>query len=209
MKGLIVVLGALLATLALAASAFASSRSAADGRGDTRGSHWPGPGYTWSPTYDCWVTAGAAGCGEGDYFENQGPLLDIVSVSHGHGGRNLVHRVTMARNWQSSLLAPSVGGQVSLFFDLDRDAAFERRLDVYLRRGKPAGVVRAGSRSVGVAAVARPSRKTVQISFPRRVLGRGAVTYRWFAFAGIECRRKFDRCGDRAPSASLLRHRLL
>jgi hypothetical protein len=208
MKGLVVVLGVVLSTLALAAGAAADSRSAADPRNDAKGSHWPGPGYTWSATYSCWVTAANPNCGEGDYFENMGPRLDIASVRHGHAGRLVAHRVSMVRNWQNSLLGPELGGQISLYFNLDRDPVLERRLDVFLRNGRLAAVMRAGSRTVGSASVSRPNRKTVEVRFARGLLARGPVRYRWFAFSGVVCARRYDRCGDRSPGASLLSHRV-
>jgi hypothetical protein len=207
MKGLLVVLGVVLLALGVVSGAAADSRGASDPRNDTKGSHWPGPGYTWSRD-GCWVTAASPTCGEGDYFEDEGPLFDIASIRHGHRGAQIVHRVTMVRNWGNALLAAGRRGQISLYFNLDRDAVFERRLDLYLRRGKPAAIMRAGSRSVGSAVVTRPNRKAVEVRFPRGLLGRRALTYRWFAFSGIGCSRKYDRCGDRSPGASLLSHRV-
>jgi hypothetical protein len=200
--------GLVLAALVLAAPAAADSRTARDPVGDTKGSHYPGPPYVWSSAHDCWVTKAVQECGEFDYFEYVGWRLDIASVSHAHSGRSVVHRVTMARKWQSNELGSGRGGQISLYFNLDRDGALERRLDLYLRRGKAAGIMRAGSRSVGSVSVTRPNAKTVEVRFPRTSLGAGRVTYRWFAFAGIQCKRKYDRCGDRSPNGALVTHRL-
>ena len=191
-----------------AAPAAADSRTVRDVRGDTKGSHYPGAPYAWSSAHGCWITPAYPECGETDYFENAGPRLDIASISHGHSGKLLVHRVAMGRNWRNSLLDAGHRGQISLYFNLDRDAAFERRLDLYLRRGKLAGVVRAGSRRVASVAVTRPNAKTVEMRFARTSLGAGGLTYGWFAFAGIACKRQYDRCGDRAPSPALLSHRL-
>ena len=202
------VFGLVLAALVLAAPAAADPRSARDAVRDTKGSHYPGAPYYWSSAHGCWVTPTVQECSDTEYFENAGPLLDIASISHGHSRSALVHRVTMARSWPSSLLDPGRGGQISLYFNLDRDAAFERRLDLYLRRGKPAGIMRAGRRSVGSVSVTRPNAKTVQMRFARTALGRGRLTARWFAFAGVACKRKYDRCGDRSPNGALLAHRL-
>lgn len=208
MKRLIPVVVLISAALALAGVASADSRTVNDGRGDTRGSHYPGAPYVWSSEHDCWVTKEVQECGENDYFDYVGHLLDIASVAQGHKGKLVVHRVTMARTWRNSLLGAANRGQISLYFNLDRDAAFERRLDVYLRRGKPAGIMRAGSRSVGSVQVSRPNAKTVEVRFARTALGRGPLTYKWFAFAGIACKRTHDRCGDRSPNAALVAHRL-
>lgn len=197
-----------LAAFVFAGVAAADSRTAKDARGDTRGSHYPGAPYFWSPSHDCWITDEAPECGENDYFDYVGHLLDIASVSHGHKGAQLVHRVTMARNWKNSLLSRAQGGQLSLYFNLNANAAFERRLDVFLRKGKPAAAMRSGSRTIGSPVVSRPNARTIEIRVARTSLGRGRLTYRWFAFAGIVCKRKHDRCGDRSPNATLLAHRL-
>ena len=197
----------MLVALVVTAPASADSRTVGDARGDTKGSHYPGAGYVWSPQLGCWVRD-VQECGENDYFENMGPRLDIASVSHGHRGKLVVHRITMTRNWSNVLLSSAQRGQMSLYFNLDRDAAFERRLDLYLRGGKAAGIMRAGSRSVGSVTVTRPNAKTVELRFLRSALSARPVTYRWFAFAGVACKRQYDRCGDRSPNGALLAHRV-
>jgi hypothetical protein len=208
MRGRIVVLIALLGLVAVS-SAQADSRKASDPRGDTKGSHWPGPGFVWTTSGPCagsWTSTQTGSCGENDYFENAGPLLDITSVSHGHARSTLVHRLSTARAWKNSLLSAARGGQISFFFDTDSDAAFERRIDVYFAGGKLRAVMRNGSgRAVARPTPTRPSTKTVQVSFPRSLL-RGHVE--WFAFAGIHCKRKFDLCGDRSPGNRLIGHHL-
>jgi hypothetical protein len=47
---------------------------------------------------------------------------------------------------------------------------------------------------------------TLEAAFSRDLLGAGVGAYRWFAFAGVDCRRRYDLCGDRAPRG-LLAHR--
>jgi hypothetical protein len=195
------------ASAAVATPAVADTRTAKDPRRDTKGSHYPGKPYVWSAAHGCWVTEEVQECGENDYFENAGPLLDLASLSHGHRGAQLVHRVAMARNWKNALLSPGRGGQISLYFDVNQNAAFERRLDVFLRKGKLAAAMRAGSRTVATPVVTRPNAKTIEIRLTRASLG-GPRTYKWFAFAGVACKREHDRCGDRSPNGGLLAHRL-
>jgi hypothetical protein len=143
-------------------------------------------------------------CGEGDYAQDDGPLLDLVSISQSRSGATLTHRLTMRKNWATSLLSPERKGQISLYVSTDRDAKFERRLDLYLRRGKLAAIMRNDlGRSVGTSTAKRIGRNGVQVSFNRSLLGAGVKTYRWFAFSGIGCKRRYDLCGDRAPNASL------
>jgi hypothetical protein len=201
-----ILLSVLLAALAAVQAAAASTRSVADPRNDYKGSGWPGPGWTWSQEHGCWLTAAMPDCGEGDYFENAGDLLDITGIRHGHRGGLLTHRVSFARNVGPATLTEREG-QISLYFSTDRDAAFERRLDIVARGRGFRGVMRnAAGRSVGSATVTRPNGRAVEAAFSRSLLGARVGAYRWFAFAGIDCRRRHDLCGDRAPRA-LLAHR--
>ena len=206
-KRVSILLGVVLVALAAVQTAAADRRGVADPRRDFKGSHWPGPGATWSQANQCWILAGATGCGEGDYFENQGGRLDIVTARHAHQGRLLAHRLVTSRRWAPALL--SQGGQISFFFSTDADAAFERRLDVLPARRGLRGVMR-NSRGgvVGRASATRPNGSSVEVAFARRLLGAGVRSYRWLAFAGIECRRKYNACGDRAPNSRLARHAL-
>jgi hypothetical protein len=200
-------LAAALTALALVSSAQASSRTVRDPKGDPKGSDYPGPAFVWGgnsgPCAKQWVSVATGACGEGDYGEDRSALLDIASVSHGHRGSLLVHRLTTYRRWRLGVL--SLGGQISFYFNLDADPALERRLDLAVSRGKPYGVIRntRNGRLVGRARASRPSRRAIELTFPRARLGR---SYRWFAFAGIGCRRRYDACGDRSPGASLIRH---
>lgn len=210
MRGRIAVLTAL-AGLVLVAGAQADTRKVGDARGDTKGSHWPGPGFVWGTEGECagsWVSTETGSCGENVYFENAGPLLDITSVSHAHRSTSLVHRLSTARTWRNALLSANRGGQISFYFDTDSDAAFERRLDLYFQGGKLRGVMRNGAgRAVARLVAKRPNARTVEVSFPRSRLGRG-VHVEWFAFAGITCKRKYALCGDRSPGARLITHHL-
>lgn len=205
MKRLLFLLPLLVAVLAAAQPALAGTRSVSDPRRDFKGSGWPGRGWTWSQQQGCWVSARMPECGEADYFENAGGLLDIRGIRHGHRGALLTHRVSFARNVGPATLTQREG-QISFYFSTDRDAAFERRLDIVAHGRGFHGVMRnAAGRSVGRTSVVRPSRRSVEARFSRSLLGtRGA--YRWFAFAGIDCRRRYAVCGDRAPRA-LLAHR--
>jgi hypothetical protein len=203
-KRSILVLPLFLAMLAVAQPALASTRSVADPRRDFKGSGWPGPGWTWSQQRGCWVRASMPECGEGDYFENAGALLDITGIRHGHRGALLTHRISFVRNVGPATLTEREG-QVSFYFSTDRDAAFERRLDIVARGRGFRGVMRSSAgRSVGTTTVVRPNGRSLEARFSRSLLG--ARSYRWFAFAGIDCRRRYDVCGDRAPRA-LLAHR--
>jgi hypothetical protein len=195
----------LVAVLAAAQPALANTRSAADPRRDFKGSGWPGRGWTWSQQQGCWVSARMPECGEGDYFENLGGLLDITGIRHGHRAGLLTHRVSFVRNVARATLTQR-DGQITFYFSTDRDAAFERRLDIVAQGRGYRGVMRnSAGRSVGTTSVVRPSGRSFEARFSRALLGtRGA--YRWFAFAGADCRRRYDVCGDRAPRA-LLAHR--
>ncbi len=211
MKRASVVLGVFLVALAAVPAAAADSRGAGDPRRDFKGSHWPGPGSVWSSSERCWADAQTRVCDpETIYFENAGGLLDIVSVRHAHRGRLLTQRLTVARRWDPGLLSRARGGQISFYFSTDRDAALERRLDVVPQgRAGLRGVMRnARGRTVGTATATRPNRYSVELAFARRLLGSGVESYRWFAFAGVECGRAYDACGDRAPGARLIAHRL-
>lgn len=211
-KRLLFILPAFVLALAAVQPAAADSRTVRDARGDFKGSHWPGPGYEWAQNGSCagsWVHVESGTCPDTDYFENLGVLLDIASVGHGHKGRLVRHRLETHRTWKNSLLLRSEGGQISFYLSTNRDAAFERRIDIVLRSGKLTGVIRNRSgRVLGRVAATRPNAKTVQVVFARKFLGRRVASYRWFAFAGIHCKRKYDLCGDRSPAAALILHRL-
>jgi hypothetical protein len=208
MNRLSLLLVAVLVALVAVGSAGANARTVRDARGDTKGSHWPGPGFVWAQAGSCrgsWMSTETGSCGENDYFENAGPLLDIVSVSHGHRGALLRHRITMARNWGNAVLDRVRGGELSVYVSTDGDAAFERRLDFHVRRGKLVATMRGSGRTVPAT---RPNRKTVEVAFPRAALGRGVRAYRWFAFSGIVCKRRYQLCGDRSPAGALVAHRV-
>jgi hypothetical protein len=209
MRGRIIVLVALLGLVAVS-SAQADSRKVKDPRGDTKGSHWPGPGFVWATSGPCtgsWMSTATGSCAEADYFENAGPLLDITSVSHGHRRTSVVHRLSTARAWKSSIFSATRGGQASFYFDTDGDAAFERRIDVYFQRGKLRAVLRnASGRTVARIAATHPDRRTVEVSFRRSLLPGAHIE--WFAFAGIQCKRKFNACGDRSPGNRMIGHHL-
>ena len=210
MKRLTIVLGVFLLAVSVTGSALAGSRTVRDPRGDTKGSHWPGPGFYWATSGPCrgsWTSKATGSCGENDYFENAGPLLDLTSVAHGHRGSSVTHRLTFTRNVGTGLLSRERGGQISIYFSTDRDAAFERRLDFYVRRGKFAALMKnAAGRTVGSPVVTKPNAKTLQVAFAPQSLGPGVRSYRWFAFSGIRCNRRYDACGDR--SAGLVTHAL-
>jgi hypothetical protein len=201
----LVVLLIVLAPLVAAGAATASSRAVIDPRNDPKGSHYPGSDFYWGPE-SCWTPVGTTSCGDMVYTENQGGLMDIAKASHGHArGGLIVHRVAMHRAWRNALLGR--GAQISIYVTTDADAAFERRIDVGLKRGKPTFVVRnARGGIVGRGAATRPNTKTVQVAFARRLLGQGVRHYTWFAFAGVVCRRAYNACGDRSPGASLVTH---
>lgn len=209
MTRLPLVLAALLALVAVQAAG-ANTRTVSDPRNDAKGSHYPGPAFYWATTGACaaqWTTVATNGCGDNSYSENQGGLLDLASARHGHGARGmLVHRLTWHRAWRNSLLTQ--GAQISLYITTDGDAAFERRIDVGLQRGRPVAIVRNGSgRTVGRGAVTRANLKTAQITFARSLLGPGQHT-QWFAFSGIKCKGAYNACGDRSPGGSLVTHHL-
>ena len=212
MKPFSTIIALLALALAAAPIAAADSRTARDPLNDFKGSHWPGPGFVWGETGQCagsWVSVETGSCGENSYFENAGGLLDIASVGHAHRGRLVSHRLSTRRSWRNSLLSRANGGQISFFIFTNRDAAFDRRLDVTLARGKVAGVMRGRTgRVVGRGEATRPNTKTVQVAFARSLLGPRVRTYRWLAFAGVHCRRKYELCGDRAPNAAPVAHRL-
>jgi hypothetical protein len=208
----LVVLLTVLASLVATGVATANSRTVVDPRNDPKGSHYPGSAFYWQTDGPCagqWTTVETNECGDMAYSENQGGLMDIAKATHGHArGGLIVHRVAMHRTWRNALLGR--GAQISIYVTTDADAAFERRIDVGLKRGKPVFVVR-NSRGGLVGrggAATRPNTKTVQVAFARRLLGSGVRHYRWFAFAGVACKRAYNACGDRSPGASLVTHHL-
>ena len=211
MKRVSILLAATSAALALAPAAAGDARSVSDPKGDPKGSYYPGAGYVWTTSGPCagsWQETATGACvNEGEYTENAGIMLDIASVRHSHRNGRLVHRLSLHARWRNALL--SAGAELSFYLSTDRDSAFERRVDVILRDGKLASVVRnARGRIVARGKATRPSQRAVEAVFERRALGRGVKTYRWLAFAGIACKRKYNACGDRAPGTKLVVHRL-
>ncbi len=211
-KRLTVILAVLAATLVAVQPAAADSRTIRDARNDFKGSDWPGPGFVWASAGPCagaWVKVETNTCENQEYVEYEGLRLDIASVSHGHAGRLVEHRIAMHRNWANSLLSRGNGGQISFYLSTNRDAAFERRLDLVVARGKLKGVLRSrAGRVVGRVGATRPNAKTARVAFPRKLIGPRVRSYRWFAFAGVHCKRKYDLCGDRSPGSALVQHRL-
>ncbi len=189
------------------ATAAAWAATTADPPRDTKGSHWPGPGFVWGTSGPCagnWIDTRTGSCGEGDYAQDEGPLLDLVKIGQSRKAAIVTHTLTMRRNWATTLLGPARGGQISLYLSTDRDKTFERRLDLYLKRGKLAAIMRnAKGRSVGIPSAKRVGRNGVSVSFNRSLLGAGVRAYHWLAFSGIGCRQMYNLCGDRAPNASL------
>ena len=201
---------ALLVPLVVANVATANTRSVADPRNDPKGSHYPGPDFYWGTSGACagvWTTVATDDCADMLYAENQGGRLDLARVGHGHARGLLTHRLTMHRRLRNAVLAD--GGQISIYVTTDADAAFERRIDLGLKRGKPIFVVRnQRGRVVGRGNATRPNAKAVQVAFARSLLGRNVRHYEWFAFSGVACRRAYNACGDRSPNASLVTHHL-
>ena len=188
-------------------AATALAAASADPPRDTKGSYWPGPGFVWGTSGPCagiWVDTRTGSCGEGGYVEDAGPLLDLVKIAQSRAGATLTHTLTMRKNWPTALLSTARKGQISLYISTDKDKAFERRLDLYLKSGKLAAVMRnAAGRSVGTPSAKRVGKNGVSMSFNRSLLGAGVRSYKWMAFSGIGCKRRYDLCGDRAPNASL------
>jgi hypothetical protein len=110
--------------------------------------------------------------------------LDIRSVSHGHAGSTkLTHTLTTYERWPSSFL---VGGR-RLVFQLDTNGSWqdgvERTLTVSWKDGALRAAIRnKAGRVMGNASLARPDRRTVRVTFWKKVLGH-AAGYRWRARA--------------------------
>jgi len=135
-------------------------------------------------------------------------VFDIASVGHGERAQILSHRLTTYRPWRRALLGR--GGRISFYFDTDGDSAPERRLDIQRGRGRLYAVLKSPrGRVVGQGRVRRATRRTVVVTFAKRLLSSRIGRYRWFAVAGFRCHGRYTACGDRAPEGpALITHEL-
>lgn len=145
--------------------------------------------------------------------------LDIASITQGHarapsGGHLLTYTMRTYEGWSEDGFG---SGSLEMFFSTDGDAAHERVLTVRRQEGELVGSIqryRDGA-DLGDATVVHPDRRTVRISFRRRLLGRGLEQYRWMLFASF-ARPGFDGCNangnpiiyclDRHPESGRRRH---
>ena len=145
--------------------------------------------------------------------------FDIASIeqtqesSETSATTEVVHRITTFETWTNDQLAGPAYMEMS--FDLDGDAAFERILTIDMDESD--STLRASmldpmsGQSRGYAAVRRPDDRTIQVSMPPLLLKKGLRSYRWYAYVDSgaeELCAPADPCTDRAPDASLMRHRL-
>lgn len=147
--------------------------------------------------------------------EAPGPL-DIRSIGHSHEDRGLlVHSATTAESWSSSILQGGAS-TIEWFFLVKGE----------VRR---AGITKAAedgtlytemirwptNRILGFAKTWKPDEQTIQVEFPRRLLGRGVEKYRWYVQTIFhqpdhpECGDAGGvrtKCYDRAPDRGSLGH---
>lgn len=140
--------------------------------------------------------------------------LDIRNIRHGHGERPgvLFHRLGTHRRWARWRL----GNQSVIYFwiSTDADAYAERRIVVdFVSRRLRAQMERYDEFSDGAAIsilanlrVTRPTRRSIKVFFPRRLLGKAVTEYGWSAETyyrardSRRCRRRV--CIDDAPVGS-------
>ena len=163
--------------------------------------------------------------------------LDITSMAHGHGGGQLVHRLRTYEPWKRKSLRGDNRWIVMWISTNDRPSdpeGFERHIWIDYKRGRlravmlrPVGGMQwAQDKRVANVSVRKIDARTVVVRFPKRLLGRDIVKYRWWAQTSWESRRGACKpdgssvadnphpfgldgsCFDRAPRHHYLRHRL-
>ena len=143
-------------------------------------------------------------------------LLDIRSAAHRHGQQRLiVHALSTYDEWDAATL----DGNSRIFWYFRVDGSLRRTA---ITRAAPDGslfteVFRGPTNDLrGFAKTWRPDNHSVQIAFPRRLLGRGASTYSWYVQTifhrsdhpdcGDEGGDVSNDCLDRAPDRGWVRH---
>jgi len=156
--------------------------------------------------------------------------IDIARAEHGHERyqqnvapfeyrRLLRHRLTMHESWTYD---DPEQIQIVLSFDTDGDPGAERELHLNVEDPKTpyAEMRNAKSRIVGYAKLLRVDDRSIEFTFPKRLLKKRLRTYRWRAFATSaftpppECRPPNPPCPmpvpiDQVPDdGTWLRHRV-
>ena len=163
-----------------------------------------------------------AGAGTGARVDgNDSPgLLDVQRAVHGHAGDGiLLHRFRTFEKWDWSIFENETFADFSFFVNGGRRV--DRTLTVTTSPdGTPYAEMfdRAGD-TVGYARVWKPTPRSLQIEFPRNLLGKNVARYRWKLLTTFhaddheECGTSgnaIELCPDLAPNRGKgkLRHRL-
>lgn len=145
-------------------------------------------------------------------------LLDMKRVIHRHAGDGiLVHRFRTFDAWDWSIFEE--GSRVYFSFFVEAGSTEDRTLQVTASSdGTPyAEMTDADGGTLGYARVWKPSPRSLQVEFPKRLLGKKVSEYRWKVRTIFhqtdhpDCGTSGDvrvLCNDRAPNKRKIRHRL-
>jgi len=141
-----------------------------------------------------------------DGNDRPGPL-DIKSARHAHSGSRVTHTIATFGAWRPALLGLRTPNFLALSISTDADAQAERIVLVYSAGGRMRATIFSGDRSfVGGATAAKPSARTVRITFLRSRLGT-RPGYRWQALSFFASSGTCPRgCLDRAPNSGRVLH---
>lgn len=164
--------------------------------------------------------------------------LDIAGGRHGHESTDtsqklIAHSLAMYEDWDGQLLLSAEVYDISLHFDTNGDhdppiraigfcgEGYERILEVRASEDGSlfASIRRAGGKIIGFVRVSRPDVRSVDLAFPRSVLGTHVKEYEWCAqTAYYEEDNPSEECGasngvetlctDRLPNKKAVVHDL-
>lgn len=142
--------------------------------------------------------------------------FDIHKVDHGHaGGGVLTHTIKTFEGWDKALLRNHASEWI---FDLKvGQRILKVRVDVIDSDGSLFAEVTEDGTIIGYAKVWKPDAKSLRIQFPKRFLGEGIDSYRWFVQSTFN-HSGDENCGDshgaillcvdRAPNFGRIFHQL-
>lgn len=108
--------------------------------------------------------------------------LDVRTATAGHDGKLLVHTLTMHERWASKALGP---GTATMVFTIGKRT---RTMNVDFRDGELFAEMctEAADSSFSECSrnidLSRPDKKTIAVTFKKRLLKPGLTSYRWSAF---------------------------
>ncbi len=145
--------------------------------------------------------------------------LDVKGAGHGHGERagTLVHRIKTREPWRNGALRDNLS-KIVIDFEVNGDLTRQLTIDVN-EDNKLVATMRdlESDRSVGRGRVTRADRRSLRVSFGKKLLGNRVHSYRWRVTTSYQRdgHPKCDEdehgnlpCLDRAPNKGMVRHRL-